>query len=113
MKKILRENKEFPRKLINIKPEINEIYVKGNLENLDLPSIAIVGSRSCSERGIRIAYNMSKSLSQAGFCIISGMAKGIDRAAHEGCLDTGGRTIAVLRKWIFTHISKRKYRLVL
>ena len=112
IKKILREDEDFPEKLRKVEPEISEIYIKGNLDNLNIPSIAIIGSRNCSERGIKIAQNISKKLSEAGFCIISGMAKGIDRAAHTGALLSGGRTIAVMRKRFFTHISERKYRFI-
>ena len=77
-----------------------KLYYKGNVENLNLPSIAIIGSRNCSSQGIRIARNMAKSLAKAGFCIVSGMAKGIDSAAHGGCIEVGGRTIAVMRRRI-------------
>ena len=105
-------NNEFTEKLNNIKEPIEKLYYKGNIENLNLPSIAIIGSRSCSQQGIRIARNISKSLTKAGFCIISGMAKGIDTAAHMGCLEAGGKTIAVMRKRIWTYISKRKYRVI-
>ena len=112
MKKIERTDKNFPEKLIKVKPIIEHIYLKGKEENLKIPSIAIIGSRNCSTRGTQIARNISKKLAEVGFCIVSGMAKGIDRAAHEGCLESGGRTIAVMRKWIFVYISKRKYKFI-
>lgn len=105
-------NADLPLKLKNLKPSIEKLYYKGNIENLNMPSIAIIGSRSCSDQGIRIARNMAKSLSNAGFCIVSGMAKGIDTAAHIGCLEAGGKTIAVMRKRIWIYFSKRKYRVI-
>ncbi|MBR3153205.1 MAG: DNA-processing protein DprA [Clostridia bacterium] len=105
-------NDEMPDKLKEVKPQIKQLYYKGNIENLSMPSIAIIGSRSCTSQGMRIAKNISKSLTRAGFCIISGMAKGIDSAAHMGCLEAGGKTIAVMRRWIWTYIPKRKYWIV-
>ncbi|MBR3132999.1 MAG: DNA-processing protein DprA [Clostridia bacterium] len=103
---------EFTEKINSIIPIPKKLYYRGDIENLKLPSIAIIGSRSCSEQGLRIARNMAKSLSKAGFCIISGMAKGIDGAAHSGCLQAGGRTIAVMRKRFWAHIPKRKPRII-
>jgi DNA processing protein len=58
--------------------------------------IAIVGARHATEQGKRIAYNLSFALAQAGITVVSGMAEGIDSAAHKGALDAGGKTVAVL-----------------
>ena len=59
-------------------------------------SIAIVGSRECSDYGFRQAYEFSKELSQKGVCVISGLAEGIDTASHLGAMHQKGSTIAVL-----------------
>jgi DNA processing protein len=76
------------------------LYVKGNLEALDFnQAVAIVGSRAASVNGRKIAAHIAKELTESGVCVISGMARGIDAAAHKGALyacDQTGATIAVL-----------------
>lgn len=71
------------------------LFVKGDIEQLNKPIIAIVGSRKCTEYGFDITYKFSSQLAQMGIRIISGMASGIDEAAHKGALSTG-HTLAVL-----------------
>ena len=71
------------------------LYWKGEY-NIDRPCIAIVGSRRATLYGHSIARKFASALSQLGFCIVSGMARGIDTAAHEGALEVGGQTVAVL-----------------
>lgn len=72
------------------------LYFLGSLELLSLPQIAIVGSRSSSRLGQRQTYEISGELARGGFGITSGLALGIDAAAHRGALDSEGETIAVM-----------------
>ncbi len=73
------------------------LYVKGAWsECLDQPCIAIVGSRKCSTYGQNSALMLARELAQRGVTIISGLARGIDAAAHRGALEAGGRTVAVM-----------------
>jgi DNA processing protein len=73
------------------------LYVKGAWDEcLDRPCIAIVGSRRCSTYGQNAALMMSRELAQRGVTIVSGLARGIDAAAHRGALEAGGRTVAVM-----------------
>jgi DNA processing protein len=72
------------------------LFVRGDLDALSLPCIAIVGSRNPTRAGERNAYEFARHLASIGFGIASGLAQGIDTAAHQGALDAGGRTIAFL-----------------
>lgn len=73
------------------------LYVKGAwAECLEGPCVAIVGSRRCSTYGQNAALMLSRELAQRGITIVSGMARGIDAAAHRGALEAGGRTVGVM-----------------
>ncbi|OGT43189.1 MAG: DNA protecting protein DprA [Gammaproteobacteria bacterium RIFCSPHIGHO2_12_FULL_40_19] len=72
------------------------LYVKGEIETLSRPQIAIVGSRNPSFTGLELSTEFAYLLSQAGLVITSGLALGIDAASHVGALRAGGKTIAVL-----------------
>ena len=96
MEKITWESKWYPTKLRKIKNPPKQLYVEGNKEILESDGIAIIGSRGCSEEGAKLAKQFSMDLAQQNLTIISGMALGIDEAAHRGALKAGGMTIAVL-----------------
>ena len=87
---------EFPDKLRGLSEPVEGIYVKGNADLLYKRSIAIVGSRRCSEYGKRVAMKIGGAAVANGLCVISGMAIGIDNFAHRGALSEGGKTLAVL-----------------
>ena len=72
------------------------LYAQGRLDRLSAPSLAIVGSRNTSAQGLDNARQFARHLSQAGLTIVSGMALGIDGAAHHGALEGAGSTIAVV-----------------
>ncbi len=72
------------------------IYMKGDLSCLDLPLVAIVGSRKLTEYGKRVARGFARDLANNDICVVSGLAFGIDAEAHLGALSAKGRTIAVL-----------------
>ena len=88
---------KYPQKLLKIKEYPPKLYYKGD-ENLLNKSkiVAIVGSRNCSEYGRKYARIFSRELARNDICVISGLALGIDTAAHYGALYEKGRTIAVL-----------------
>ena len=86
----------YPKKLIEIKNPPKKLYVEGNEKLLNNISLAIVGSRDCSEYGIKYAKKFSKVISSNNITIISGLAIGIDTVAHETAKKCRGNTIAVL-----------------
>lgn len=89
-------NEIYPRKLKEIKNVPKKLFLRGNLELFQSNSIAIVGSRECTSYGFYKAYEFAKELSKKGVCVISGLAQGIDTAAHLGAMHQKGKTIAVL-----------------
>jgi DNA processing protein len=86
----------YPQALLEIQDPPPVLYAKGRLELLNAPSLAIVGSRNATPQGEKIAREFAKALSNNGYCIISGLALGIDGAAHQGTLEGRGNTIAVV-----------------
>jgi DNA processing protein len=72
------------------------LWVTGSLAELARPSVAVVGSRAPSELGVRTAHRIAAGLAAAGACVVSGLAVGIDAAAHRGALAGGGATVGVL-----------------
>lgn len=86
----------YPRLLRDIEDAPPIVYVKGALSALELMSVAVVGTRKASERGKQAAATISKSLAKYNYGVVSGLALGIDAAAHGGALQAHGITIAVL-----------------
>jgi DNA processing protein len=87
---------EFPQFLLNTPDPPLLLYVKGRLDLLNAKSLAVVGSRNASTQGLRNAEAFARSISDAGLCVVSGMAHGIDAAAHLGGLQGAGSSIAVV-----------------
>lgn len=86
----------YPKLLKEIDDPPKQLHVLGNEELLREKSISIIGSRACSDSGRNIAKEFASELSSYGICITSGMALGIDAAAHFGALESSKKTIAVL-----------------
>jgi DNA processing protein len=87
---------EYPRLLLEIPDPPVLLYAAGRLELLSRPALAIVGSRNATAQGERNAEQFARAFSAAGLTIVSGLALGIDAAAHRGALRAPGSTIAVL-----------------
>ena len=93
---IAAESDDFPLLLRQIPDPPAKLYVIGNIDALHLPALAIVGSRNPTRGGRQNAYEFARHLGNCGFCIVSGLAQGIDAAAHEGALDADALTVAFL-----------------
>lgn len=87
---------DYPKRLLELPDPPTVIYGKGRRDLLNSDAIAIVGSRNATPGGRRLAEEFGQALSQAGLSIVSGLALGIDAAAHRGGLDGGSSTIAVI-----------------
>jgi DNA processing protein len=90
------EDPRYPELLRETPDPPPVLWVRGDLSVLEQPSVAIVGSRGASQYAKTMARTLAAGLSHAGIVVTSGMARGVDAAAHAGCLDAGGRTMAVL-----------------
>ncbi len=110
---ILFDSPLYPSSLKEIPNPPPVLYVKGNLLENDLQSISIVGARKCTNYGRTTSEQISYNLAKEGLTIISGMAYGIDTAAHKGAINAKGRTIAVLgsgMNHIYPASNKRLYQ---
>jgi DNA processing protein len=91
------EDDDYPPLLREIYDPPIALYIRGDFKKvLARPCLAVVGSRRCSTYGINAAQSLSRDLAQNGLTIVSGLARGIDAAAHRGALEAGGLTIAVV-----------------
>ena len=90
------DDPRYPDNLKQIADPPPVLFVKGDVNLLKLSAIAVVGARRASELGRRFAFKLGARLAEKGLCVVSGMALGVDGAAHEGCLRDQGPTIAVL-----------------
>ncbi len=93
---VTRVDAEYPKRLLQIYDPPLALYVKGTLQSRDECGIALVGSRRTSHYGLETSERLAFLLAQNGVTVISGLARGIDTAAHRGALKGRGRTLAVL-----------------
>ena len=103
MKIIKKEDKDYPKLLLGLFNPPEKLYVMGDEKILNEFSIGIVGARKCTKYGENIAKSLAYNLSKYGVNVISGMARGIDTAAHIGAIMGKGKTVAVLGSG-FKHI---------
>ncbi len=90
------EEEEYPGLLAGIFDPPLVLYVRGEFRSADALAVAMVGARRSSYYGRKQAGRLASALARAGFTVVSGLARGIDAAAHEGALEGGGRTLAVM-----------------
>lgn len=103
------ESPDYPEKLRQLFDPPYGIYLRGSLPSPDRPSLAMVGARSATPYGIRVAEQFAGELSRRGIQIISGLAAGIDAAGHRGALQAGGYTLGILGGGIDTMYPRANY----
>lgn len=86
----------YPPLLSRIVDPPGILFLRGRIEPCDSLAVAIVGARHATAYGRKVAWQLAGGLARAGYTVVSGLARGIDAAAHRGALDAGGRTLAVL-----------------
>jgi DNA processing protein len=91
-----RGSAEYPSELEDLAQPPAQLFAIGRLDSLNMPKVSIVGTRASTAYGERITRTLTRSLVRAGVSIVSGMARGIDAAAHRTALEEGGSTVAVL-----------------
>lgn len=107
---VCRHRAGFPPQLGDLHDPPGVVFALGELPELDR-SVAIVGARSASPYGLEVAYELGRGLGAAGVTVVSGLALGIDAAAHRGCLDGGGVAVAVLAGGVDIPYPRQNQRL--
>jgi DNA processing protein len=87
---------EYPQLLAEISDPPECLWIRGDRGAFARVGVAVIGARAASQEGLVAAYEIAFDLARAGVVVISGLARGVDSAAHRGALEGGGRTIAVL-----------------
>ena len=91
-----KDDADYPDILKQITEPPDGLYVRGDVSLMHSRCFAVVGSRKASRPGLIAAEMIGKRLAECGITVVSGLAEGVDSAAHKGALSAGGRTIAVL-----------------
>jgi DNA processing protein len=97
---VTRDEARYPPRLRDLERPPDPLWIDGDEGALDARCIAIVGTRRMTAYGERVARELAAACAAAGVVVVSGLAQGIDSAAHRGALDAGGRTVAVLGEGI-------------
>lgn len=102
---------EYPAKLREADHPVELLYYRGDWELVDKRGVAVVGTRNPSPEGAANAKRIAQALVRRGFTVVSGLARGIDSAAHAGALEEGGRTVAVIGTPLFDYYPRENARL--
>ena len=108
---LLRDDPDYPSLLSETAGAPPLLFVQGDVQLLQRPQLAIIGSRHSSPAGEQLAWQFAKTMATSGCCITSGLALGIDSAAHQGALAGQGQTIAVVGTGLLRTYPRRNQRL--
>ncbi|WP_245284084.1 DNA-processing protein DprA [Bradyrhizobium sp. Cp5.3] len=101
----------YPAKLRDARHPVEMLYFQGTWELTEMRCVAVVGNREATAEGLRRAAKVSRALVEKGFTVVSGLAAGIDAAAHSAAIEAGGRTIAVIGTPIGVYYPKENEKL--
>ena len=104
------EDDRYPVALRDLVPPPDPLWIDGDADVLDRPCVAIVGTRRMSPYGERVARELGGALARAGGVVVSGLAQGIDCAAHASAIDAGGSSVAVLGEGIASLLANARGR---
>ena len=107
--KVLKNHKQYPPYLLEISAPPKQLFYIGEPITDYLPAVTIVGSRKLTSYGRDVTYRLAYDLAKQGITIISGLALGADGVAHQGAIEAGGRTIAILANGL-DQITPRSHR---
>ena len=105
-----RNDARYPARLRELAAPPDPLWLDGDVSSLGAPAVAIVGTRRMTGYGERVARELAMACAASGLVVVSGLAQGIDTAAHRGALDGGGRTIAVLGESIPSFVATVRAR---
>jgi DNA protecting protein DprA len=108
---LLPENKEYPKKIKSFYKNAPVLYVTGNKKHLSSTSVGVSGSREASSDGLKNSYNVAKIAVENNLTVVSGLARGVDEAAHYGAVSNGGNTVMVIPYGIDSYFLKANTKL--
>jgi DNA processing protein len=100
----------YPRRLLDLRCPPDPLWLEGDSEILSAGAVSIVGTRRMTPYGARVARELGAACAEAGLVVVSGLAQGVDSAAHEGALDARGKTVAVLGAGITSYLAEARGR---
>ena len=100
----------YPRRLLDLRGPPDPLWVDGDPAVLAARAVSIVGTRRMTPYGARVARELAATCAEAGIVVVSGLAQGVDSAAHQGALDAGGMTVAVLGAGIASYLEDARGR---
>lgn len=107
---LCRHDSSYPKALCDLADPPAMLHLRGEMAAGE-PAVAVVGTRDASPYGLEVAYELGRSLAVAGVTVVSGLALGVDAAAHRGCLDGGGRPLAVVAGGVDVPYPRQNERL--
>lgn len=100
----------YPRRLLDLRCPPDPLWLDGDHSAVAARAVSIVGTRRMTPYGARVARELASACAEAGIVVVSGLAQGVDSAAHQGALDAGGRTVAVLGAGIDSYLEDARGR---